>query len=642
MRCSHVPFAVGRRRRAGGASWWWPIVLPLTVALAFGPIAFGDASPTTIIAPTQHGAAGARIPVIPPAPGTELTRSSSAPEAAPGFYQLQFNQTGAPASATWWVNISSGPSLSAAGSQPNVTTTVANGTYNYSVGISSELFWSIEPAANGSANVSGADVNVTLAFVALPTFPLQFNQTGAPPDSQWYVNVSREGYTWNISESGSLSDAVLDFPNGTYEWATSIDLVNWIAVPASGSAGVHGVAGYVDIDYYLPTYVVQFNQSGVPSGLAWWVNITDGPSLEGSGADPNVYALLAPGTYDWNASTSSAEFTLRPASGTITVTDAPLFVDLVIHALVYYPATFDAIGVPASAIWWVNLTQGTHLEATGTISSLIVDLYNGTYGWTAAISTRNWSASPASGSFSVAGAAWATMISFSVESGNLTFRASGLPSGTLWFANVTSVADLWGTTASLAVTAPYGTYTYRVACSNSSWAPEAYGGTFAVGTSNTTVNVTFAPVLYAIRITPIVLGASPADWSVEVGTLVSVSGAVATVFANATNGTYEFSVTVPGGFTVDPASGSLVVAGAPKYLDVVISQPAAPSPGPSSWGPFGMGWSGYVYLAAIAAAMGLCVLYVVLQLRPPPVEEEPPPAAPPAPPPPPPDFRGYR
>jgi hypothetical protein len=561
--------------------------------------------------------AGTGPPFDPASPkGQDLIYQATTAEggvraASSTLYILQFNQTGAPNGSTWWVNLSGEPSLVAPASNSSVSMAVANGTYNFTVGLS-VAFWTVAPASNGSAVVNGSDVNVTLTFVPVPTFRSQFNQTGVPTGSEWYVNLSNAEGSWNLTGSGSQRNVSILLPNGSVNWTAAIDRSGWSVSPDSGTVAIKGLPVFVNILFSPPTFLVQFNQSGLPAATTWWVNFTGGPSLKGTDGSPHLSTTFSAGTYAWNASTNRSDGTLRPGLGTVTVGSAPVYVDLVFAPLPFYPVQFRETGVPLSATWWVNISHGPNLGAKGSSSALSLDLPNGTYDWASAITLANWSSIPPAGSLTVAGASVSVSLAFAAEQGSLVFEESSLPPGEVWYVNLTSGLNLTGTGSSLSTMLPYGSYTYRIASSNSSWTPLPISGQALVSASPTTVPVGFLLVLYAVEVTPILFGGGSPTWRVQIGTTVVGSGPPATVHTNLTNGSYSFSVSVSVGFTATPSAGSFKVHGGPQFVDVVISKNAGSH---AASGLFGIGNAGYALLGGAVAAVVLVGVWVVYRWR---------------------------
>ena len=85
---------------------------------------------------------------------------------------------------------------------------------------------------------------------------------------------------------------------------------------------------------------------------------------------------------------------------------------------------------------WIGLLRLNALE-TGT--TIVVNLVNGTYGYTIATNNKRWAASPVTRSVTVVGAAIAPSISFSQFTYAVTFTESNLPSGVTWYINSTAI-----------------------------------------------------------------------------------------------------------------------------------------------------------------------------------------------------------
>jgi hypothetical protein len=204
-------------------------------------------------------------------------------------------------------------------------------------------------------------------------------------------------------------------------------------------------------------YTVMFTESGLPSGIVWYVNLSNG--MDSGAITGTSYSFsLTNGTYSYIIPTSDKTFEPSPSSGSFTVNGAPVS-ESVTFSKVLYKATFTESGLPTGTTWYVNLSNGVDSGAI-TGSSYSVSLKNGTYSYTVATSDKIYEPSPSSGSFTVNGAPVSESVTFSKVLYNVTFTESGLPSGVEWYVNGTGVSEHGVSKASITFDLANGTYSF--------------------------------------------------------------------------------------------------------------------------------------------------------------------------------------
>jgi hypothetical protein len=518
-------------------------------------------------------------------------------------YLAQFNQTGVPTGTHWYVNITSGPKLTGLGSATDLTTSLLNGTYSWTASLGAAN-WSARPSS-GTFTVNGRAVFVDLAFAPLPTYRVQFNQTGVPSATEWYVNVSG---VVHLSTTGATSSVSTQLVNATYWWRSAVAVVNWSSTPASGSVTVHGKTVYVDLVFApKPKYLLEFTETGVPSGATWYVNLTGYNHLSAPGSVTSVSVDFVNGSYPWNASVGIANWSATPDAGVAQVAGQGVTVYLTFALIPTYLVQFNETGVASGKDWFVNITGGPDLHGTSATADLSTYLRTGSYPWTAAPGEANWSSSPAHGTVVVGSSTVWVDLAFAPLSVSVSFTGTGLPSAIGWWLNITGGLHLLETGAGSATNLTYGTYAYRIASTNASYAPNVYAGSFTVPTTRV-VSVAFALVTYALTVTATYSGSGnvPA-WSANIGGHVVVGPAPSSE-TPLSNGTYAFTVSVGSGYSVNPSVGHVIVNGQPQTLSVTISPNATGSSGAPFFGLGStLGWA-LVGLAVVVVAVAAAAL----------------------------------
>jgi hypothetical protein len=166
-----------------------------------------------------------------------------------------------------------------------------------------------------------------------------------------------------------------------------------------------------------------------------------------------------------------------------------------------------------------------------------------------------------------------------------TFTEAGLPSGTLWFANVTGHPSVSKGVASGSDTITVaglvnGTYSFTVAVNNKTWYTSAASGSFTISGANdpSAGSSTYDPFA-AYRATFTETGiATGTNWTVTLNGVVESSPSSAIAFPGIVNGTYRFDVASVLGYVASPLSGVLTVNGADVSQVIEFT--------PILWGPY--------------------------------------------------------
>lgn len=231
-----------------------------------------------------------------------------------------------------------------------------------------------------------------------------------------------------------------------------------------------------------PTYAVTFSETGLPTGTSWSVTLA---SSTLSSTTSSIAFTESNGSYSFTVSATG--YAASPASGSVVVAGAAVAKS--IGFVAGFTVTFSESGLASSTSWSVTLS-GTTLSST--TDSIVFTEANGTYPYTVG-SVSGYSASPASGSVTVSGAAQTVPVTFtSVAPGSytVTFSESGLSSGTSWSVtlNASTVAS---TGASIVFSETNGAYPYTVV-PVSGYTANPSSGSVTVSGADQTVSITFS------------------------------------------------------------------------------------------------------------------------------------------------------
>jgi hypothetical protein len=231
-----------------------------------------------------------------------------------------------------------------------------------------------------------------------------------------------------------------------------------------------------------------------------------------------------------------------------------------------YVVTFSETGLPSGYTWYVNMSTSSG-PLTGT--SYTVDLFNASYSFKIASLDKSYSASPQSGTFTVAGSPITESITFSLVTYTVSFSESGLPSSTTWYVNLTNGQTFSSTTTSISFSEPNGTYNYSVATVNKAYKAVSYPGQFIVSGGTVNVAIVFSEYTYYVNFSEAGLPTNTM-WSVTLNGVTNSSQSDLIVFQEI-NGTYSYSIGSVTNYVSTPSSGSVTVSGASTSVFITFS-----------------------------------------------------------------------
>jgi hypothetical protein len=465
---------------------------------------------------------------------------------------VTFTEKGLPSGAAWYVNITNGTSSSPITST-SYNVSLANGTYDYAVSTGDKEY-APSPSA-GSLEVNGTAVSESVVFVPF-TYPVTFSESGLPSGTEWYVNVTNATGV-GLSFRSSTSTILFQEPNGTYSYSIATGNKKFAPSPYPGSFTVAGAHISEAVGFSSVTYTVTFSESGIPSGTAWYVNLTNGQTFSSSLAtisfqEPN-------GTYSYSIATGNKEYSSHGGSFTV---DGASVSETVAFSLFTYSVTFTESGLPTGTPWYLNLSNGQSFSsATSTIK---FNEPNGTYLYTVATGDKEYSPSPSHGSFTT-GTSVSVAIAFKEVTYAATFTESGLSSETPWSVTLSGTTE--SSTAEITFNEPNGTYAYTVT-SISGFKASTYSGSIMVSGSPLNISIAWSLVTYTVTITETGISAGT-SWSATL-TGTSFNGQQINVTANSTtnaitfnepNGTYNYATHLPSGYHSTNTTGAISIAG---------------------------------------------------------------------------------
>ena len=326
----------------------------------------------------------------------------------------------------------------------------------------------------GSANftVTSYNYTVNLSKETLVN-SLTFYEFGLPAGTNWSVTLG----TQTLSSTGT--SITFNEPDGNYSYSVASSDKSFEPLTPSGYINYSQPTAITLT--YVEVYNVSFTETGLPSGTAWYVNIT-GMASSGPITSTSYTTSLQNGSYTFSVSTDNKSFSPSYTS-TFTVNGAPVPV-AVKFAEVLYKVTFTETGLPAGSAWSVTLNGVTN---TSTSSTIVLMEPNGSYTFSVSTTNPAYGPSAATSTFTVKGAAQSVSVSFTPLTFTVTFTETGLPSGTTWYINLSNGKSLSSTGTTITVSLTNGTYNYTA----SSNGYKQKTGSITLNDNSVTVTVAF-------------------------------------------------------------------------------------------------------------------------------------------------------
>jgi YVTN family beta-propeller protein len=455
----------------------------------------------------------------------------------PPRYNVTFSESGLPNGTSWSVSVN-GTTTTGNGS---LRVSLTNGSYSFAVG--GVAGYTSHPPT-GALEVNGSDQNVSLAFLPVPRYPVDFTEGGLPSGTNWSLTVNGSAY------GGTATVHALSLTNGTYNFSVA-NASGYAARPAQGSFQVNGTGTNVTLSFDL-LYPVKFQETGLPNSTTWTVDV-NGTKL--SARSSLVEFNETNGTYRYSV-TPIPGFT-TDWTGTVTVSGGTAWVNLTLTR-VRYDLDFSETGLPNGTPWSVTI-DGLLENSTGV--TIPFSLPNGTYAW--AVTPVPGFETTRTGTVTVNGSAKTVPLSFTVFTYALTFVETGLPSGTPWTVNLggtpqTSVSNV------IHDSEPNGTYSWSIrpiAGYSTNWS-----GVALVAGGPASVAVTFRLFTYQVTFSESGLPAGT-DWSVRIGSQLE-SSTGSSVLLLEPNGSFAYSILPIGGWATAGSRGTVNVSAGDALVSV--------------------------------------------------------------------------
>ncbi len=318
-------------------------------------------------------------------------------------YKVNFSEISLLPGTEWFVNLSDGQTYSSLNS--NISFNLPNGTYYYTIASANKI--DLSNISSGSFKVAGASIQINISFSEV-TYSIKFVETGLSLGAIWYVNISGELSSGEISSS---SYSIL-LTNGTYYYTVSTsDKIYEVSSTSTSSFSfnVNGASSSITVTFSEVKYPVTFSETGLPSGTPWYINLSN--NMESGQITGSSYSFsIINGTYFYSISTSDKIYSTSSAFGSFNESSGVPASISISFTPNKYSVTFIESGLPNGSTWYVNLSNGASSGAiTGSSYSFL--LVNGSYNFTVGI-VNGYSASPQKESININGANLSNSIVF--------------------------------------------------------------------------------------------------------------------------------------------------------------------------------------------------------------------------------------
>ncbi|HEV2449407.1 MAG TPA: thermopsin family protease [Thermoplasmata archaeon] len=284
------------------------------------------------------------------------------------------------------------------------------------------------------------------------------------------------------------------------------------------------------------------------------VNSTTGVAFRGS----DINLTLGPGSYIFTGYSAGVPF----ASVSAKVTPGE-YLALRLGGLEYSRVNFTESGLPVGTRWSVAL-GGVRNSSTGPLigfGELV-----GNYAYTVGL-VNGYTPQPTAGNARVTGVNQSIAITWSLTLYSLEFTEAGLPAGTDWGVDFNGTL-LSSTLNAFAQAVPNGSYSWH-ALVTAGYTPAPRSGVVTVSGGPNQVRIIWSRTVYSVEFWEHGLPVST-PWSVTFGPSNSAGSTTVLTFTEP-NGSYGFTVPNEGGYAPSPASGSLLVAGANRIVNVTYA-----------------------------------------------------------------------
>ncbi|MGC8656903.1 MAG: hypothetical protein ACP5UL_04065 [Thermoplasmata archaeon] len=343
----------------------------------------------------------------------------------------------------------------------------------------------------------------------------------------------------------------------TYNVLVSIFILAMILLSIFLNVNIHRSNKVINNIMNSSTYEISFKELNLPSGTIWAVSLNN--AIETSNTS-YIFFNETSGTYSFKVLPIQG-YSPNPSTGNLTILNSP--VKEIISFYKTYSLLFYESGLPKGYNWGVSIQNVTIYSASNVIS---FNLTNGTYLYK--ISTQYpYGTNPSQGSIVINGSSTIVSVQFEYLY-KIIFNESGLPQNTVWGVSLNN-ENKSTNTESITYYESNGSYGYTLFPVNGYTTP-SYNGYVHVSGSNQYINISWQvkkyPVIFMISNIN-----SKSQWAVSINGIKNFSYSNEIIFYEP-NGTYNYIIYPPNGYSAYPNSGTIKVYNGTTSLKIKITQ----------------------------------------------------------------------
>lgn len=222
---------------------------------------------------------------------------------------VTFVESGLPLGTDWTVTFNG---IGSTADHTSISYDIQNASYSpYSYTIHPVSGYT-QSLSSGTVQYEGSSIVVHVVYTKIPepSYNVVFTQTGLPSGTPWSVVLN------GTTQTSTGSSLTFDPQNGTYTY--TVNRVNGYSPDSqTGTVVVNGNDATVQIAFTQVTYSVTFETVGLPSGMKWYVNLSNGQSF--SSTSSIISFNLPNGSYGYSVSNVST-YNATPTQGLLQVT----------------------------------------------------------------------------------------------------------------------------------------------------------------------------------------------------------------------------------------------------------------------------------------------------------------------------------
>ncbi len=404
----------------------------------------------------------------------------------PNTLDISFVEVGLPTGTQWSVSLNGEQEVS---SLDTVSFSLPGGTYIYHLTSTGQY----SPTQSiGVVSVGNDNKTIRIDFVSIVN-KVTFQASSLPSNLSWSVFVDGQ-----ILETSNQSLS-LYLPNGTYQYQAVQQGYYYPGNPY-GLFTVSGTPYIITINFVSIQYIVTFKETGLPSGVAWTMQIFNQTGVLTAYTSANTYnnVSLLNGSYSFNMLETDFYVSI-PGNGTFSVSGAPLSLS-VQYEIFTYQVTFSETGLPNGNTWNITLTSqyGTANNTSTTSDSASFKVVNGTYSYKIVSLNKSVKPSPMTGTLNVEGATVNIPINFSQVLYTAQVQEVGLNKNVSWSIEINNVIYTSKNT-SINVTLVNGTYDFSVLNVTSGYTFSPENGKLIIKGANISTRISYSLIVTIIH-----------------------------------------------------------------------------------------------------------------------------------------------